>query len=500
MHANKELLNDTLRGAWGVTRALVESDGGDCIGALVDFRVAANRTSAAVLSVQHGMDMDLAAVTLPTLVQAFKDGMIAMADIDRAAADVLTQKFAGGLFDQPYTNSSFLNASTLDPPASRALALQAAQQSIALLVNANATLPLALAGRRVVMLGSLADSADALKGGYAQDGQAIVTVLQAFQSALGAGAVTYAVGADPDARAANASRIAAGVAAAAVADVVVLVLGDSLGTCGEMVDRSSFDLPGAEQKALLSGVLEAVPPTTAVVLVLVHARPMTFGGAGGDDLLQGVHALLAAYRPGEEGGTAVFDVVSGRVNPSGKLMQAWPRSVGQVYGPASPYMYPFQGNHMFENYWDGSSSPLFPFGTGLSYTGFALSSMAAVRRADGGFDVSVTVTNEAGPRGVSVDGSTAVLLFAEDVVCSIVRVASVQLVGFDKVWLAAGDSAVVSLVAPAEWLSVWRPDGGAGGGPGWILEPGDFKLTAALAGPGYNSAFPAGSQQVVVTV
>jgi beta-glucosidase len=227
MHAHAGLLgpNGTLRQTWGLARLLAESDGSDCIGALVDFRVAATPEDAAILSVTAGVDVDLGGVTLPLLVNASAAGRLPADALDRAVSDVLTAKFSSGLFDAPYSDPAALNPSTLDPPASRALAREAATQSIALLVNSNGTLPLAFAGKRVAVLGVCGNSTDALKGGYAQDDQVMVTVLDAFVTALGS-SVTYAVGADPDATTANETRISEAVALAAESDVAVLVLGE----------------------------------------------------------------------------------------------------------------------------------------------------------------------------------------------------------------------------------------------------------------------------------
>ena len=228
MHAHAGLLgpNGTLRQTWGLSRLLAESDGSDCIGALVDFRVAATPEDAAVLSVTAGVDVDLGGVTLPLLVNASAAGKLPAAALDRAVSDVLTAKFSSGLFDSPYSDPGALNPSTLDPPASRALAREAATQSIALLMNVNGTLPLTFAAKHVAILGLCANSSDALKGGYAQDGQMMVTVLDAFVSALGAASVSYAVGADPDATVANETRISEAVTLAAACDVAVLVLGE----------------------------------------------------------------------------------------------------------------------------------------------------------------------------------------------------------------------------------------------------------------------------------
>lgn len=531
MHAHAALLgpNGTLRHAWGVARALVESDGADCIGALMDFRVVATREDAAVLAVTAGVDVDLGALTLPLLVNASAKGKLPVEALDRAVGDVLTAKFSSGLFDgarrrlaahhggfapaarhafapahlhtltlshphasppaAPYADPARLNPATLDPPASRALAREAATQSLTLLRNLDGLLPLQLSrgGQRVALLGLNANSTDALKGGYAQDGQLMVTVLAAFRAALGA-SVSFALGADPDAVVANETRLAEAVALAAASDVAVLVLGDSLTSCGEMYDTASFALAGAEQEALLARVA-ALAPRVKVVLVLLHARPVTFGGARGDALLSGVGALLAGFRLGEEGGSAVYDVVTGAANPSGKLPQAWPRSVGQVFGPASPYLYPFQGNHMYENYTDAPSSPLFAFGAGLSFSQWALADASATRGANG-FAVRVTLRN-VGAR----DGSQTVFVFAEDVICSVVRVASRQLVAFEKAGVPAGGSAALLLDVPLERLAVWIEAAGD-----WVLEPGEFVFYVALEGPGAQGAFPPSTIAVRVTV
>ena len=128
------------------------------------------------------------------------------------------------------------------------------------------------------------------------------------------------------------------------------------------VDRSDLDLPGG-QLPLLQALTATGKP---VVVLLIHGRQVTFGR--GNVGLDGVAALVIGWRPGEEGGPAFLNLLSGAVAPSGRLAQAWPRSVGSIGGPGAPYLYPFQGNHMGESYaaGDGPSSPLFQFGFGLS--------------------------------------------------------------------------------------------------------------------------------------
>merc|ERR1712118_399214 len=122
-----------------------------------------------------------------------------------------------------------------------------------------------------------------------------------------------------------------------------------------MVDRSSLDLPGG-QRPLLKALTATGKP---VVVLLLNGRPMTFGL--GNVGLNGVAALVIGWRPGEEGGPAFLNILSGITSPSGRLTQAWQRSVGGIGGPGAPYLYPFQGNHMGEPYsgGDGPSTPLF---------------------------------------------------------------------------------------------------------------------------------------------
>lgn len=252
-----------------------------------------------------------------------------------------------------------------------------------------------------------------------------------------------------------------------------------------MYDTASLALAGAEQASLLARVA-ALAPHVTVIVMLLNARPVTFGGALGTDLLDGVGALLAGFRLGEEGGTAVFDILSGAANPSGKLPMSWPRSVGQIFGPASPYLYPFQGDHMWEDYTDAPSSPLFPFGRGFSYSAWAFSQDAKATRTATGFTITVTLFNVG-----AVDGAQTVFVFLEDVVCSIVRVASRQIVAFDKVIAPAHGSAALSIDVPFDRLAVWT-EGGA-----FVLEPGDFIFYIALEGPGAKGVFDA---QTTVTV
>jgi len=501
MHANAELLTRLLRQRWGATAALVVSDGPDCIGALAyGFHVAADAPAAALLAVRAGVDSDLGGVAFPLLAAAVAANHSgAAAGLERAAYNVLASKFAAGLFEAPYADET--RCAALDGAPGRQLAREVAEQSIVLLRNSNATaatanastvaqpgfLPLDFSAlRAVALIGPLADDAASTVGGYTSFGAHVVTVREGLEEGMRhanpAAALRVARGTNAE-DGGNATLLAAAVAAARASEVAVLVLGDTAATCGEMFDRSSLDLPGG-QLALLEAVLDTGTP---VVLVLVHGRSATFGP--GNALFHRTAAALAAWRPGEEGGSAIFNLLSGVANPSGKLTQAWPRSAGGIGGPGAPYLYPFQGNHQGESYAvDGPSDAFLPFGVGGTYTSFRLEALEvtpAQAPPTGAFTLRLRAANT-GAR----DGATVVQVYFRDPVAPVVRLASIQLVRFAKVFVAAGQSAAVQIELDAADLAYWNDGKNADADEdeaqqqqrGWVVDPGAFELFVSCNG------------------
>jgi beta-glucosidase len=383
MHANYDILTGVLRNRFNLSLALFASDAED-VANLVYYRLAANNSEAAILALNAGVDQELVILTYPTLNASYAAGKVDLAVLQRAAGNVLRQKFASGLFDDPYVDLAGL--SVVGNATSRAVARQAAREGTVLVQNANRLLPLSTAGlKAVAVIGpnggcpvnvSSCNATSAQLGGYTNPGAPVVTVAQAIANAGGNGSLwttTWSQGAFI----ANTSTAAipAAVAAAQQADLVVVVVGDSTvgygeSSCGEGIDRDSLDLPGS-QLPLLAALADATNNGTnpPMVVVLINGRPATFGGDAWSQfgpynaLLQRLPAVLVAWRPGVEGGNAVWDVITGAYNPSGRLAQTWPASVGQIKQYTPWYLQWTMPTHPY--FLDVPVSPLFPFGFGL---------------------------------------------------------------------------------------------------------------------------------------
>ena len=253
------------------------------------------------------------------------------------------------------------------------------------------------------------------------------------------------------------SGVPAAVAAAEAADVAVLAVGDiaglfGAGTSGEGCDVADLRLPGAQHE-----LVEAVLATgTPVVLVLVTGRPYALG-----EYVDRCAAIVQAFMPGEEGGGAIAGVLSGRVNPSGRLPIGIPRGMG---GQPGTYLAPVLA-WVSEGISNIDPQPLYPFGAGLGYAPFAYSDLALSAdeiAPDGTVEVAATVTNT-GDR----DGKEVVQLYLSDPVASVVRPLK-RLVGFTKIALAAGESARVTFSLHAD-RSAFLDEGGRR-----VVEPGEL--------------------------
>ncbi|MBQ1024689.1 beta-glucosidase [Micromonospora sp. C95] len=445
--ADPTMLTGVLRDRWGFDGTVVADYFGVAFLNLL-HQVAGDHADAAVQALTAGVDIELpTGDAYLTLADSVRAGRIDESVIDRAVLRVLRQKLDLGLLDATFTDEP-VQAVDLDSPEHRAIARRLAEKSIVLVANQEA-LPLP-AGRRIAVIGPNADRQGALFGCYSflnhvlvqhpdvETGIEVPTVLDALRAEFGAEFVTSAHGCavDDDDR----SGFDAAVAAATAADVAVLVVGDHAGlfgrgTVGEGCDRDDLELPGV-QRDLVEAVLATGRP---VVLVLLTGRPYAIDWA-----LSRCAAVVQTFFPGEEGAGAIAGVLSGRVNPSGRLPVSLPRSAG-----AQPYSY------LHPTLGDGNevtnlpATPAAPFGHGLSYTTFEYADLTvpAMVPTDGALTASVRVTNTG-----AVAGDEVVQLYGRDLVASVTRPVA-QLLGYQRVHLAPGQSVTVTMTVPTTRLA-----------------------------------------------
>ncbi|PPH15199.1 glycosyl hydrolase [Rathayibacter sp. AY1G1] len=464
--------------------------------------VAADLGEAAELALAAGIDVELPTgdAFLAPLAARIRAGEADEALVDRAVLRVLAQKERLGLLDARFDDAP--ESIDLDSPAHRDIARRLAEESVVLLAN-DGVLPLA-APRRLALIGPNADSAPALMGCYSFAnhvlahhpgmplGFEIPTVADALADEFGSAELLLAEGCSVEGD--DDSGIAEAVRAAADSDVAIVVVGDRAGlfgrgTVGEGNDVESLELPGRQRE-----LVEAVVATgTPVVLVLLTGRPYAVGWAL--DGPSAPAAVLQAFFPGEEGAGAIAGVVSGRVDPSGHLPVSLPRSAGAQ--PFS-YLHPILGGP--SDVTSADSTPVRPFGHGLSYTHFARTELAAEESAptDGSFTATVRVRNT-GERA----GTDLVQLYARDVFASVTRPVA-QLLGYARVALEPGEEAEVRFEVPAARLAFTGREGVR------IVEPGRVELwvgpdcatretETALELVGPAAAVDASSQRLVGT-
>jgi beta-glucosidase len=412
---NRFLLTEVLRKKWGF-RGFVVSDA-FAVRDLVTHGFAANPADAAYRAATAGVDMDMASRTyldnLPSLV---KSGKIAESTIDKLVLPILATKFKLGLFEHPYTDEARM-ASVLGAPEHHRLSRVAAQRSAVLLRNEGQILPLAKdAAKSIAVIGPLADSESDLLGAWLAMGvqNNAVGLPQGIRDVLPGARVTYAPGVDlhkkypsmfdglmgpkptepwPAERANQEFQKAVNLAKHA--DVVILTLGEMALMSGELASQSTIELPGRQQELMEAVVATGKP----VVLVLVSGRPLDIRWAA-----LHIPAILQVWHSGSEAGDAIADLLFGDANPGGKLPITWPRQVGQI-----PIYYAHNLTHQPENQskrtWDEESTPLFPFGYGLSYTKFNFSNLQISKSQmtpGDSLDVTVDVENTGARQGDEV--------------------------------------------------------------------------------------------------
>jgi len=489
-HSSHHLLTQVLREQWGFDGLVVA----DYVGVSLLYQhhgVAADRAEAAALSFNAGLDVELPGDDCSTqLAEAIDRGLISRTKIDEIVARILTEKFRLGLFERPYTDET---AISLRMPKAIETARQVARQSIVLMEN-NGILPLSPDKiMKLAVIGPTADDPLAQLGGYSfpvhlilseitESASCIVTPLAGLQSVFGKDKVRYAKGVEiletrqygapvfpGDVQetavlqrvspvSTKTDLISAAVACAQDSDVAIVCVGDlaglfQTGTVGEGSDADSLDLPGVQQQLLEAVVATGKP----VIVVMTSGRPYGLKG-----LESKVSAFVWAFAGGQECGNALADILTGAVEPSGRLPVSVPKNVGAV-----PYYY----NHKLKS----AGTPIafhfgsrYSFGYGLGYTQFAFSDLVVEKNKvnidSGEIRVCCKITNSGDRKGICVPQ-----LYVRDVLASMVRPVK-ELKAFGRVELEAGRSIVVTFSVPVDML------GFTGAAGVRVVEPGVFEL------------------------
>jgi beta-glucosidase len=478
---NHWLLTDVLRHDWGF-KGFVVSDA-FAVASLVTHGFARDRADAAQRALAAGVNMDMAGEVyvdeLPNLVAS---GRIDAHAIDAAVRPILETKIRLGLFEHPYVDLNRAAESQVTPEH-RAVALRAAERSAVLLRNDGNLLPLSKAAyRRIALIGPFVDSRQDLLGPWSASANRddTITIATALRQKLGPGVeISAAPGvqisrrfpsmfdiyfklppqepwdqARADAELKKATDLAAG------SDLTVIVLGEAFNMSGEYASESSLELPGRELELLKAVVATGKP----VVLVLLNGRPLDLSWEA-----EHVPAILDAWYPGLEGGVAIADLLFGDATPGGKLPFTWPRDVGQVpiYYAHNLTMRP---DESWKFYWNEESTPLYPFGYGLSYAAFTFSNLRVTshRVAIGGtIGVDVDVENT-GARA----GDAVAQLYIHQQAGSASRPVR-ELKGFQRIALAPHQKKTAHFVLGPDELTYWSATRRA-----WVEEPEQFDLWA----------------------
>jgi beta-glucosidase len=360
---------------------------------------------------------------------------------------MFAQLIAEGKFTTPASARRADYESVLNDPAHDALALRAAEQAIVLLKNQNNLLPLDPAQvKNLLVVGPLAIRQNL--GGYSTGHPKFyVNIVDGLKSMVGPNTqVNYAQGCDLENG--SSADLAAAVAAAANADVIVAVVGQTRDQAGENLDRDNLDLVGGQEKLVQAMQATGKP----VIVVLENGAPLTINWINDH-----VPAIVESWYGGQSAGTAVAEVLFGKVNPGGKLPVSFPRNLGQI---------PCYYNHpLFTGpvgYYQSPNAPLYPFGYGLSYTHFDYSDVQvgpATITPDQTATVTVTVRN-----GGERAGDEVVQLYTRQDYTSLKRPIK-ELKGFQRISLQPGEAKTVTFTLGREQLKFWKDNG-------WVVEPG----------------------------
>lgn len=472
--SNKELLTETLKNKWKFNGFVVSDLGG--IEMLVSHGVAKDMKHAAIKAFNAGVDSDLGANSFSgNLINSVYNGLISEQDIDEAVGRILRLKFEMGLFDDPFVQTSESKFKTMLKEHKK-LSYKVAQESIILLKNDDNLLPLDKNVKSIAVIGPNADNIYNMLGDYTapQLDNDVITVLDGIRNKVGNKTKVYyskgcSIRGDSDEYFAEALSIAS------KSDINILVMGgssardfstnyeftgaakitDDIKTdmdCGEGSDRSTLSLLGRQQE-LMEKVVALGKPT---ILILIKGRPMTINWAD-----KNVPAIIDAWYPGMEGGSAIADVLFGDYNPAGRLSVSIPKHEGQL-----PVNYNTARANNRKNYIDNDGMPLYTFGYGLSYTSFEYDNMSIYKDNDM-IVVSVNLKNTG-----NYNGDEVVQLYVRQHV-SDYSLPDKRLIDFRRIHVTKGTSKEVVFKIPIDVLKTYQ------GNDLWKFENGKYTFMIA---------------------
>lgn len=486
-HSSQFLLQQVLRKEWGFKGYVFSDYGG--LSQLYDFhKVARTKADAAVMGLAAGVDLEAARPDIyAQLIQLVQSGRIKEAQIDTAVARILTAKFKAGLFEKPLPDIATLSQK-IHTPQHIALSQQIAEESIVLLKNNQHTLPLDLSHiQSIAVVGPNANQVQYGDYSSTRDNRSGITVLGGIQQAVGNNIqVRYAKGCEGTGS--DTSQFTAAVSAAQQSDATIVVLGTTsvvfsgLGwnghapdaepkdpfTCGEGFDVTDIN-PQGVQRQLLQALARTGKP---IILVLVQGRPWSITWEK-----ENLPAILEAWYPGENGGTAIANVLFGKVNPSGRLNMSIPQSTGHI-----PVYYNYVNSAKGINrepgtpekpgrdYVFSSPDPLFSFGFGLSYTTFLYSHLQ-VSKTTFSHNDSVIVTVQVQNTGTT-SGKEVVQLYLGNKINS-VSTPLMNLKRFQKIPLEPGETKTITFTINAIDIAIWNRQ------MKHVSEPGTFDVMIA---------------------
>ena len=455
-HADKWMMTNIMRGEYGF-KGFIVSDWMDIERMCQLHKIVPTLKEACYETVEAGLDMHMHGPDfMESVIELVKEGRLTEEQINRACRPILEAKFRLGLFENPYVDLTKSNE-LLFNKEHQATALEAAEKSVVLLKN-ESLLPLDFSKYKNILVTGPNANNHTILGDWTlqQPEENVVTVLDGILQVAGKEKVTYYDYGD-DVRQNSPEKVKDAVSLAQSADLAIFVVGENplryqkTKTCGENVDRMSLDLLGT-QEFLVKEIYKTGVPT---IVVLVGGRPLSVNW-----IAEHIPAVIQAWEPGSFAGTAIANILAGKVNPSAKLPVSIPRHAGQIQ-----IIYNHKPSQYYHEYKDGASTPLYAFGYGLSYTTFTYGDLMLSSdkiSAKDYFTASIELTNTG-----KVEGTEIVQLYIRDDYSSVTRPVK-ELKDFTRVTLKPGEKRVVEFKVFPDKLAYYNREMKYGIEPGTL--------------------------------